>query len=94
MKAGVEVEQARSLTEFLRNHRELIGHLRESGAPELLTINGRSELVMQGVEGYHALLDRLDHAENVVGLWKAYAGPSQEFGSALARLRERHGLSA
>ena len=94
MGASVEVEQARSLTDFLRNHRELIERLRESGAPELLTINGRPELAMQSVEGYHELLDRLDHAENVVGLWRAYSGGFQDFKEALAGLRERHGLPA
>ena len=92
MGASDEVERARSLTDFLRNHRESIERLRESGAPEALTINGRPELVVQSAEGYQAALDRLDHAENVVGLWKAYSGPSQELGEALAGLRERHGL--
>lgn len=62
---------SRSLTDFLRNHREHVDHLQSSGEPEVLTINGRPSVVVQSAEGYEALLAQLQYTENVLSLQKA-----------------------
>lgn len=57
-----------SLTEFQRNARQHIERLKETRRPEVLTVNGRAELVIQDAEAYQELLDRLDRAEAIVGI--------------------------
>lgn len=94
--ASIDLRHVRSLTDFLRNHREHVERLRETESPEVLTINGRAELVVQTAESYQALIDRLEHAENVAGLRKAYgqfrAGATHDLSASTNDLREKHGL--
>jgi hypothetical protein len=64
----IDLHRVHSLTEFLRNHKEHIRRLKAVESPEVLTVNGRAEVVIQGVNGYQALLDRLEYAERLAGL--------------------------
>lgn len=64
----IDLHRVHSLTDFLRNHKEHIKRLRTVESPEVLTVNGRAELVLQGVTGYQSLLDRLEYAERLAGL--------------------------
>lgn len=93
---SVDLRHVRSLTDFLRNHREHLERLRESGTPEVLTINGRAEMVVQSTEGYQTLIDRLEHVENVEAIRLAdaqlRAGRTQDLSEAVTGLRGRHGL--
>ena len=40
------------VTDFVRNHKRHQEHLRTTGRPEVLTINGTPELVIQDVRAY------------------------------------------
>lgn len=40
------------VTDFVRNHKRHQEHLRTTGRPEVLTINGTPELVLQDVRAY------------------------------------------
>jgi len=86
----------RSLTDFLRNHREHVERLKVGNGPEVLTINGKPELVLQSADGYQEMLDRLEYAENVAGLRKAYGqlreGKSVTAADGFAQIRAKHGL--
>lgn len=55
----IKIQDILSLTEFHRHSREHIGRLRATGRPEVLTVNGRAEIVVQDAAAYQALLDRL-----------------------------------
>lgn len=57
-----------SLTDFQRHTRQHLDRLKETRRPEVLTINGRAELVVQDAEAYQELLDRLDRAEAIAGI--------------------------
>ncbi len=57
-----------SLTEFQRNARQHIERLKQTRRPEVLTVNGRAELVVQDAQAYQELLDRLERAEAIVGV--------------------------
>ncbi|MDX1395590.1 MAG: prevent-host-death protein [Gemmatimonadota bacterium] len=46
-----------SLSDFQRNTREHVRRLKRTRLPEVLTINGRAELVVQDAASYQALLD-------------------------------------
>lgn len=61
----VRLDAIGSLTDFQRNAREHVRRLKETGEPQVLTINGRAELVVQDAAAYQRLLDALDLAESV-----------------------------
>ncbi len=59
----VRLDDIRSLTEFQRNTREHIKRLKRTGRPELLTVKGQAELVVQDARSYQKLLDRAQEVE-------------------------------
>jgi hypothetical protein len=59
----INIQDILSLTEFHRHTREHIARLRATGRPEVLTINGRAELVVQDASAYQHLLERLQRDE-------------------------------
>lgn len=85
-----------SLTDFQRNARSLIEQLRETGRPQVLTVNGRAEIVVQDAAAYQALLDRLDYAESVLGIQRGLKsmrqGEGKPLDEAAADLREQLGM--
>jgi hypothetical protein len=62
----IKIQDILSLTEFHRHTREHIARLRATGRPEVLTINGRAELVVQDASAYQDLLERIQRDEKVV----------------------------
>ena len=84
------------LTEFLRNHKEHVARLKESGAPEVLTINGKAELVLQDAASYQELLDRLREAEDLAaireGLAQADRGEARPAEQFLEEFMKRRGI--
>jgi PHD/YefM family antitoxin component YafN of YafNO toxin-antitoxin module len=57
-----------ALPDFQRNAYDYIRHLRKTGQPAVLTVNGKAEVVVQDATAYQVLLDRLDRAEAIVGI--------------------------
>ena len=49
-----------SLTDFSRNTKEHLKRLERTGRPELLTVNGRAEVVVQSASAYQRLLESLE----------------------------------
>lgn len=80
-------EDIHSISDFVRNHKRHHAHLRRTGRPEVLTINGSAELVLQDVRAYEreaeeaqriqeenrALRERLEELETLLALDEAYA---------------------
>jgi len=54
-----------SLSEFKRNTAEFIKRLEETGAPVLLTVNGKAKLVVQDAASYQRIRELLDQAETI-----------------------------
>ena len=46
-----------SMTTFRNHSSEVMQHLKESGRPVVLTVNGRAAAVVQDAEAYQRLLD-------------------------------------
>lgn len=58
----------RPLTEFKRDTASFLSHLRETGRPSVLTVNGRPSLVVMDAAAWQAMQDRIEHAETVAGI--------------------------
>ena len=74
------------VTDFVRNHKRHQEPLRDTGRPELLTVNGSPEIVLQDVRAYEReaeeavrlreenrhLRDRMEELETLMALDEAY----------------------
>jgi PHD/YefM family antitoxin component YafN of YafNO toxin-antitoxin module len=69
----IRLDDIQSLTEFQRNTREHIDRLKRTGRPEVLTVNGQAELVVQDARSYQKLLDRAEKAEHMIRLRRSIA---------------------
>lgn len=54
-----------SLAKFKRNTSELIEELKETGQPVVLTVNGKSEVIVQDTKSYQELLDTIEKLKAV-----------------------------
>lgn len=61
-------DDIRSLTEFKRDTARAMEHLKETGRPMVLTVNGRAELVVQDPASYQRLLELADRMEAVLAI--------------------------
>jgi prevent-host-death family protein len=64
----LDLREVFSVTDFLRNHREHIAKLQESGKPVVLTVKGKPAVVMQDAAGYQSLLDELEKTKHELDL--------------------------
>jgi len=92
----LNTRQIHPLTDFLRNHKAHVARLKESGTPEVLTVNGRAEIVVQDAESYQALLDRLHNIETIAaireGIASAERGELKAAEQVFAEMQAKYGL--
>jgi PHD/YefM family antitoxin component YafN of YafNO toxin-antitoxin module len=92
----IDLKDVRSLTDFARNARTHLKRLKKTGKPEVLTVNGQAEVVVQSAASYQQLMEDADLSRSVrviqKSLAEAQAGkgrPMREFVEALAA---KHGI--
>jgi len=51
------------LTDFQRNTKLHLARLKKTGKPEVLTINGQAEVIVQSAKAYQELIDKLEEME-------------------------------
>ena len=56
----IKPEDIGSLTDFARNTKAHLKRLKRSGRPELLTVNGKAEVVVQNASAYQRLIESLE----------------------------------
>jgi len=61
----IDITNIHSLTDFQRNTKKYLQRLRKTGEPEVLTINGEAEVVVQSAEAYQKLVEQADLADSV-----------------------------
>lgn len=61
----IDLANIHSLSDFQRNTKAHLKRLRDSGKPEVLTVNGQAELVVQSAAAYQELWERADQADAV-----------------------------
>jgi PHD/YefM family antitoxin component YafN of YafNO toxin-antitoxin module len=56
----IRPEDIGSLTDFSRNTKAHLKRLKRTGRPELLTVNGKAEVVVQNASAYQRLIESLE----------------------------------
>ena len=78
------------VSDFSRKPAEHIKRLKETGKPEILTVNGKAELVIQDARAYEEMVDLLGTLEKIAKAAKAHdEGKGIPAKEAFSTLRER-----
>ena len=92
----VHMDDIYSLTDFQRHAKEHIERLKQTGQPEVLTVNGKAELVVQDAASYQKLLELLDQAEALEGIrqWleSMHRGEGRPAAEVFQRIRKKHSI--
>ena len=82
-----------TLTDFQRNTKAFIGRLRQSGRPEVLTVNGRPALIVQDAAAFERMIEEHYRAYLVeagrVGIEQMEAGKTRPWKDAKRDIRAR-----
>jgi PHD/YefM family antitoxin component YafN of YafNO toxin-antitoxin module len=69
----LDSRQIHSMTDFLRNHKSHVARLKETRKPEILTVNGKAEVVVQDADSYQEMVDRLERADLIAAIQEGLA---------------------
>lgn len=69
----LDTREIHSLTDFLRNHKAHVKRLKKTKTPEVLTVNGKAEVVVQGAVSYQRMQERLHHMETLAAIQEGMA---------------------
>lgn len=58
----IRLDDIQPLTGFLRESKDFIKKLTKSGRPTVLTVNGKAALVVQDIQSYQKLMEKLERA--------------------------------
>jgi len=58
------------LTAFKRDSARIISQIKETGRPQVLTVNGKPSVVVMDASAWQEMQNQLDYAETVAGLRK------------------------
>ena len=93
----INLKDVHSFSDFQRNTRAYVEHLRETGRPRVLTVHGQAALVVQHVDAYQKLLDLATNAAAIVaiqrGLQGMYDGTGEKAEDAFASLEREFGIA-
>jgi hypothetical protein len=82
------VKDIRSLTDFQRNTKSHLRRLKSSGRPEVLTVNGRAELIVQNAAAFEDMLDAIRGIQR--GLDEMKAGKGEPARKVFDRIRAKY----
>ena len=92
----IDAGSTHPLSEFQQNPADHIRRLKQTGRPEVLTVDGQAELVVQDAAAYGRLLDELDRAQAVAGIRRGLdtmrQGAGRPMREALEALADEHGI--
>lgn len=90
----VPMQNIHPLTDFKRRTSEFRTRLKHTGLPEVLTVDGRADLVVQSAEAYQRLLDAVEKAQAIEGIRRGLAavsrGEGRPVGEFDAGMRRKH----
>ena len=92
----INLSDIRSLTDFQRNAKQHLRRLKKSGSPQVLTVNGQAELIVQSAEAYQRLLDDVEELRTIrtlrTSLAEARAGKGRPARQVLREIAAKHGI--
>jgi len=84
----IALRDIRSLTDFQRNAKSHLRRLKSTGRPEVLTVNGRAELIVQDAAAFEDMLDAIRGIQRGLDEMKARKGePARKI---LDRIRAKY----
>jgi prevent-host-death family protein len=90
----IDLKEIHALTDFQRHTKAHLKRLKETGRPQVLTVNGRAELVVQDAAAYQKLLEAVDRAETLEGIRRGLedvkAGRTRPLAEVLDELGRRY----
>jgi hypothetical protein len=84
----ISVQDIRSLTDFQRNTKAHLRRLKHTGRPEVLTVKGRAELIVQDAAAFEDMLDAIRGIQR--GLDEIKAGKGEPARKVLDRIRAKY----
>ena len=87
----INLDNIHSLTDFQRNAKAHIRRLKKTGRPQVLTVNGQAEVVVQDAGSYQKLLDELEHARAVAGVRQGLESMKRGEGRPMRQVLEELG---
>ena len=92
----INLKDIHSLSDFQRNARAHVEHLKDTGRPLVLTVHGQAEIVVQHADAYQKLLDLAANAAAIVGIQRGlqgmYEGTGEDAEDAFASLERELGI--
>lgn len=92
----LDAREIHALTDFLRNHKAHVARIKETKTPEVLTINGKAEIVVQDAESYQKMADAYRKMETIAaireGLAAAERGDLIPAEQVYAEMKAKYGL--
>jgi prevent-host-death family protein len=85
----IHLENICSLSDFQRNTKTILERLKETGLPQVLTINGKAEVVVQNAASYQKILDTLDRLEAIEGIKRGLESMKQGKGKPADEVWQR-----
>jgi prevent-host-death family protein len=81
------------VSDFSRKPAEHIKRLKETGRPEILTVNGKAELVIQSAKAYEEMVELLGTLEKIARAAKEHdEGPGISVDEFFREFEKKHGL--
>lgn len=92
----IDARRITPLTTFLRNHKSLIGQIKETRLPQVLTVNGKAEVVVLDPDSYQEMADKAARLETIEaireGLAAAERGEMKPAEQVFAEMKTKYGL--
>jgi PHD/YefM family antitoxin component YafN of YafNO toxin-antitoxin module len=96
MSADVNLAQIHPVSDFVRNYKAYLTRIKETGVPEVLTVNGVAECVLVDAKTYQEMRDAWEEARFVKavkeGIESMNAGAGKPNREAFQEIRSTLGL--
>ena len=92
----IDVRDIHSLSDFQRNTKEFLLQIKRTRNPIVLTVNGKSEIVVQDAESFQLMAERLERAEASTAIQRGIrdfeAGEVLDARQAFEEIRLKHAI--
>lgn len=85
----LKVRNIHALSDFVRNYKSHVSRLKKDRTPEILTINGKAEVVVLDVDSFQELMDKAERLETMEVFQEGRAAAQRDEPAALEPLFHR-----